>query len=213
MKQKAIYITCFAALWAFSCIGQSSNITASLELVGTNSYTYLEKHDLDAGNARGYATLSVEPLITQTRDSLSIEVRFFNNGQRRDFWNPFFDPAIRPPAILALYDASHNYIGDLLQFHSGSAKLSSDDAFTLIPSGGSVGKEFQVKLFYPGKQLPPGDYYLQVIYSKSFIALDPPWADTPPDFTSQRTRMSNFLSHFDSSELFRSNPVKITITK
>lgn len=190
-----------------------TNITASLEEIGTNSYTFAEKHDLDSGRARGYATLAVTSTVVQSGDRLSLEIRFFNTGVQRDFWNPFFDPTIHPPAIMALYDGNHNYIEDLFQFYSGSAKLSSDYAFTLIPGGGSVGREMGVKLFYPGRKFTPGDYYLQVIYFKSFIALDPPWADTPHDFESQRARLIDFESHFDRSELFRSNPVKITISQ
>lgn len=213
MKLKLFHLTCAAVFLASTCVCQTTNTTLSPAPFVTNGFPFIERHDLDAGTALGYSTLSIDNPVIEAGKSISMEVHFLNQGMGRDFLNPFFLQRNSNPGQIALYDGDHNYIGDLLMFHSGSAILSSFDQWTFIPNGGSVGMTLQVRLFYPGKQLQPGNYYLQLIYYRAFIALNPPWSETDPELASKRERLKEFEAHFDRSELFRSNPVKITITR
>lgn len=205
---------CIAGLWASACTGQTTNEIPRLASVGTNDFPFVEKHDLNAGDAHGYVTISADNPVIKAGERVSLEVRLVNTGMGRDFFNPYFKPLIGAPAQIALYDGNRRYLGNLLSWVSGSAASFSWDDFTFIPGGGTyIGFRMLVKPNYVMRPLPPGDYYLQFIYYKAFIALDPPWAYSDPDVNAKRQRINEFKAHFDCGELFRSNPVKITITK
>ncbi|MDR3559817.1 MAG: hypothetical protein P4N59_00050 [Negativicutes bacterium] len=159
-------------------------------------------------------TLTIEKPVVEAGKPVTIEVRLVNTGMSRDFFNPYFKGLIAAPGQIALYDGNHNYLCDDKPWVSPSARGYSWDDWTFIPGGGSyIGFFSLLTPNYYRRPLPPGDYYLQIIYYKALIGLDPPWSDTDPDVEAKRNRLKDFEAHYDHSELFRSNPVKITITK
>ncbi|MDR3561407.1 MAG: hypothetical protein P4N59_08210 [Negativicutes bacterium] len=214
MKQKFLYLTCFAALLAGVCAAQPTNTTAIQVSLGTNTFPFAEKHDLDFGKIQGHVTLTANNFSIKAGESISMDLRLVNTGMSRDFFNPYFNPYTLPPAQIALYDGNHNYLGDLMSWINISYRGISWDDWTFVPGGGSyIGFTMTVKPNYARQPLPPGDYYLQLIYYKAFIALDPRWRDTAPAVEAKQVWLRDFEAHYDHSELFRSNPVKITITK
>jgi hypothetical protein len=214
MKLKLLCIINFAVVCVIACNGQTTNINASQGSSGIIAIPFIEKHDLDSGTIHGHVTLSIENPVIKAGEHISIKVCFVNTGKSWDFYNPFFTSRIPLPAQIALYDSDHNYICDLMSFYVGSVIGMSWDDWTFLPGGGcSFTFPTNLKPTYFRRPLPTGDYYLQIIYYKAFIALDPPWRETDPDVKAKQTRLKNFEAHFDQSELFRSNPVKFTIAK
>jgi hypothetical protein len=214
MKPKIYYIIYVVSIWVFACNGQTTNIAASQGSSGIIAFTFIEKHDLDSGAIQGHVTLSVENPVIKAEDSLSTKVCLVNTGKPWDFYNPCFTPRMPPPGQIALYDSNHKYLCEIIPFVSYSFIGESWDDWMFLPGGGcSFEFPMNLRLTYYRRPLPPGDYYLQFVYYKAFIALDPPWRETDPDVRAKQARLKDFETHFDRSELFRSNPVKITITQ
>jgi len=187
---------------------------------GSDIFPFVEKHDLDSGSFRGYSTLSVENPTVQSGKSFPIDIRFFNNSGGSYFYNPFFDGLIPLPAQLAIYDSQKIYLGDLIADEGGSQKVGSEDEWIYIPSLCYVGMKAKVStshLWIVSKtnsipNVPPGEYYVQLIFYKGFVSANP----APMLFSTSQDRrrwLLDFYKNFDRTELFRSNPVKITITK
>jgi hypothetical protein len=109
---------------------------------------------------------------------------------------------------LALYDSNKKYVGDLVGFTGGSQVTVGSRDWVSIPSLSYVGTTMNVPL----SELAPGEYFLQVIYFKSYIAMNPAVILSNPAHDEQYWLL-DFYKKFDRTELFRSNPVKITITK
>jgi hypothetical protein len=55
---------------------------------GADAFPFVEKHDLDSGSFRGYATLSVEVPTVQAGKLLSVDIKFFNSSGGDYFYNP-----------------------------------------------------------------------------------------------------------------------------
>ena len=211
MKRKLFYIVLVVTVWILVCPSQTTNGIVSQDASFSPSFPFAEKHDLDFGDIHGSVTLTVENPVLKTTDDLSIKVRFVNAGKSVDFFNLFLDSGILPSAQIAVYDENHNYLFQIVSMTSHVSGTSWDD-WTYLPGGRCI-VEFE-KSFTPRIwRLTPGNYYVQLIYYKSFIQLDPPWRETDPDLRAKQARLKNFETHFDKSELFRSNAVKITITK
>jgi hypothetical protein len=214
MKNKFLYLTCCTALLVRVCGAQPTNNIAIRVPFGTNTFPFVENHDLEFGDVRGRVFLTATNSSIEAGDSILMEVRFVNNGMGRDFFNPYLNPYTLPFGQIALYDGNRRYLGDLMSWSAMSYRGISKDNWTFIPGGGSyIGFTMSVKPNYARQPLPPGDYYLQIIYYKAFIGLNPPWAATDPDVEAVQARLKDFEAHYDRSELFRSNPVKITVTK
>ena len=212
MKHKLVYLICFTAFFAGICLAQPTNTKTSLIPFGTNGFPFVEKHDLDFGTTHAYVALNIEKPVIKAGESVPIEVRLVNSGRGRDFFNLYCNLYTLPSAQIALYDSSSNYLGDLMSSMIYSYGGMSWDDWTYVPGGGSyIGFTVAVRPNYYRLPIQPGDYNLQFIYYKAFIALDPPWRETDPDVAAKRERMVDFEKHFDRSELFRSNPVKLTI--
>jgi hypothetical protein len=203
-----------AVLCVSACNGQTTNTAANGEALGAKNFPFIDEHNLDFGNVHGAVSLSVEKQSIRAGEALSMRVRFVNTGKAWDFYNPFFVSRIPLPGQITLYDSNHNYICEIAPWTSSSVIGMSWDNWTYLPGRDCV-IEFpmQLKPAFFRKPLQPGDYYLQIIYYKAFIALDPPWSETNPDVEAKQARLKEFEAHFDRSELFRSNPVKITITE
>ena len=206
MRAVLICVTGFVIAWAAVCNAQTTN------MIARSDFPFVERHDLDSDDIHGSVTLSVENPAIKAGEVLSMRVRFENTGKPWDFYNPFFNSRIPLPGQIALYDSDHNYVCEIIPWVSSSVIGMSWDDWTFLPGGGcSLEFPMRLKPTHYKAPLQPGDYYLQFIYYKAFIALAPPWRETDPDVEAKRQRLKQFETHFDRSELFRSNPVKITI--
>lgn len=212
MKAKLFCIIYLATIWTAACNGQTADATGSRTNPGVNKFSFVEKHDLELGAIHAAAMLKLETPVIKAGERISIKLRFVNTGHSWDFYNLFLNSRIPQPAQIALYDSNHNYLFEIIPRTSSVIGMSWDD-WTYLPGGGcSVEFPMEWDTSFYRRLLPPGDYYLQLIYYKAFVALDPPWRDTAPDVNAKRERLRDFENHFDHSELFRSNPVEITIT-
>jgi hypothetical protein len=153
------------------------------------SLPFLEKYDLSSGARRGYATLAVSNTIAHKGDLLAAEVRFFNQGEPLSVYNAWLNTLKPLPLALAVYDANTNYVGNILSRGVRSGPGRED--WLTIPSECSVGSTLHFGL----ADLSPGEYYLQAVFNTQLIA----------------TSVDRLVERSSSAELFRSNPVKVTI--
>ncbi|HXG67585.1 MAG TPA: hypothetical protein VNO70_20955 [Blastocatellia bacterium] len=116
------------------------------------------------------------------------------------------------PGQLAIYDASKQYIGDLLAWEGGSRAGISDDDWTFFYGETYVGKPLDFTAGYVpltkygsrGNLLPAGTYYIQLILYRAFLSPNP--------FRTLGDKI-DFYKTFDRSELCRSNAIKIEIAE
>jgi hypothetical protein len=132
----------------------------------------------------------------------NVDIRLYNDGMS-SFYNVFWNRQIPLPGHIALYDARNHYVMDLTKFTSGSSMAmdwkNANGLWTQIPDADYVGAILSLTLPYPTyRVIPPGTYYLQVIYTSNAVVqpgdLNHPTATTDSD-----------------PETFRSNAVKITV--
>ena len=175
------------------------------------------QRDLRLGSFQGLATLRVVKTIPDGKTEIplgakfEVDIRFSNTAGGDDFYNPFLCELVPLPAKLAVYDSQKKYRGDLLERIAGSRKTVSTNDWTYIPGNGYVGctkrvtaGRFRNPLY--GK-LPPGTYYLQMIYLKRFITLNPARTDR-----GGKVDQKQFDTPQAREELFRSNMIEIKFT-
>jgi hypothetical protein len=192
---------------------------------GEENYSFIEKEDLNSmpnrvGVTIGHATLTVDKTLIQSGQRVEADIQFFNSGSGNYYYNPFFNSLIPLPAQLAIYDHDKKYLCDLIAFVAGSRASVSSRDWTFIPTSCYVGTKLNFSIsslwirskLHGGPDCPPGDYYVQVIFYKSFTAMNPAVIQSTP-MQDEQYWVQEFCANFDRSELFRSNPVKITITK
>ena len=178
-----------------------------------------EKRDLNSGSYRGAATIAVDKSSVTLGEKFSVDIRFLNGSSGSHFYNPFFQGLVPLPARLAIYNADHKYVGDLLFWEGGSRKTITTDDWNFVPGGCYVGcwREFTAGYISDtahgaqSHQLPLGEYYLQMIYFKAFVATNPALVLTNPPM-DENEKLAQFYQTFDRSELFRSNVVTIKFT-
>ncbi len=174
-----------------------------------DTVVFLEERPLEVGEYRGQAVLTVAPSAIKLGEKFSIDIRFINRGVTAHFFNPFFKPLILPhPAQLAIFDGEKRYLGDLLAWPGGSVSVTTSREWTYIPTDAYVGVVLQSVPAgylppYGFKKLPAGEYYLQLIYYRYFIARNP--AST----TDEQAAITDFYKTLDRRELFRSNVVTV----
>jgi hypothetical protein len=173
---------------------ESGALAQGTEWKGGNM-PFADKRDLDASGLRTSAILAVGSPVVRIGETCSAEFRLKNTGDRAQFYNPFLEQGIPLPAKLAVYDERKNCLGDVFSSSSrtGSRYSVTRANWVVVPSRASVGTSVTFRL----TGLEVGTYFIQAIWVRSLLA--EPGSDV--------------YSHFDSTELFRSNPVKITVTK
>lgn len=184
------------------------------KLIKADTPLFIEKKDMDSNGS--HATLSLENTTVKLEELFAVNVCFYNqSGSELAFFNPYFNGLLSSPAQLAVFDSQKKYVGDLIQFIGGSQAMMTPKDWVLIPQSGFVSTSLKVKLhrvvsavipFELSKAVPPGDYYLQMIYSKTFILDVIP---SPEDKAASEEWERKFRG--SGVELFRSNPVKITV--
>lgn len=177
----------------------------------TRVFSFSEKRDLE-GESKGYATLSVVKMPEKGGRKIALNVHFFALSGGGYFFNPFLKGLIPKPCALALYGSNRKFILDLLAWTDGSQITVSRKDWVLIPASCGVDVSFEVLLRDITKNIPPGDYYLQMIYFRAFMAKNP-FLEDENSKASNQSAIKDFYQHFDRSELFRSNIVKVHLEK
>ena len=143
-----------------------------------------------------YAVLTIDNPIIHSGKQFDLDARLVNPtfAKMEKFFNPFFFPPNPCPGELAIFDERKRYIDDLLspknKLQEGQFGIT-DDAYVTIPPRCYIGTTFHGLSMLP---LPPGTYYLQIIYYDALSTYEAPGT-------------------FDTKEDFRSNRVKITVIK
>jgi hypothetical protein len=196
MKLPAFSIFCALAL-VTNCGAQDRKIL------------FREQVNLESGSYRGHAELKVVDSVLKRGQPFTTQITFHNTGGGAYFFNPFFNTLIDLPAQLAIFDSRKEYIGDLLHWVGGSRRSTGPNDWTFI-WGGFVGTSFERTAGYvPGTKydsvrnpLPPGTYYIQMIYHGVFLH--------PHQELKHKQEIDDWKT-FDKKELFRSNVIKIDL--
>ena len=177
-----------------------------------------ERRDLDSGSQRGSATISADPQSVTLGETFSMDVRFLNGGAGDDFYNPFLRGQTPLPARLAIFNSDHKYLGDLITREESPRGTLRVEDWTFIPTLCYVGWAEKLTAGYVpaaaeggSRSLPPGDYYVQMIYFKALLAPNPAKLERRP-LEDESKAFWQFDKNFDRAELFRSNVLKIRFT-
>ena len=199
-----------AAVWLTLGVGSLAAETAP-EWTG-------EKRDLDSGSYRGSATISADKQSVALGEPFSVDIRFLNSSGGDEFYNPFLGGQTPLPARLAIFSSDHKYLGDLIEREELARETLGAGDWTFIPSLCYVGCVERLMAGYVpataerGSQtLPPGEYYVQMIYFKGFLARNPTKRNRRP-LEDEAKVFRQFAKNFDRAELFRSNVVKVRFT-
>lgn len=205
----AFVITAIIALLVKPVLATPASPTnASPQLIG--AYPFREAYPLAPfGSYFAHAVLSVTPMKLRQPTSgaipgdgqFSVDIRLCNDsGEAGSFYNLTWKGLIPQPGHLALYDANKHHVCDLLGGNTaGSRKTIAAYDWSKVPGSGYTGVTLNISLPYlSDRVIPPGKYFLQAIYLARFIH----------PFSESKTSL---FYDDDSSELFRSNAVPITI--
>src|SRR5262245_11608427 len=137
---------------------------------------FRERINLESGSYRGYAELEVKDPVLRRGREFTTQITFHNTGGGAYFFNPFFNRLIDLPAQLAIFDSQKEYIGNLLHWEGGSRRTPERNDWTYI-WGGFVGTTIERMAGYVPRTkygsadslLPPGTYYIQMIYYGVFL--------------------------------------------
>ncbi len=174
--------------------------------------------DLDSPSYRGSATISVDKQSVPLGDPLSVDIRFLNRGADDEFYNPFLGGQTPLPARLAVFSHDHKYLGDLIERENVPRTTLRAEDWTFVPSLCYVGCVERLTAGYVpataegiSQTLPPGEYYVQLIYFNAFLAANPVKLERRP-LEDEVKMFLQFEKNFDRAELFRSNVVKVRFT-
>ena len=187
------------------------NLIFTLLTIFISSTAYAEtakvefKEDLKPDFQHGRVVLSLANPVLERGQDFQLDVRFTNEEWGGPFFNVFLhNRGAAMPASLAIFDEKKNYLGNLLQWMGGSRQRNTPDDWIRIPAGTYVGMSLSQRAGLFGfrlEPLPAGNYYLQMVYNKSFIAPRP----------ANPEKMLEFYNNFDRTELFRSNTLKVQL--
>ena len=184
---------------------------------GERAYPFKEQYDLfKHGGDRAKARLALLTPRVPIGERIDFEVLLVCEG-RLHYLNPFLVPLKQPmlPAALVIYDRDKNYIGNLW-FWEGGSSVRGNGPWISVPAGGLIGRKSSVMAgWVPGtrhsavnRPLPPGTYYLQVIYLNAFIG----WSNVTNSYSLREAATADeFERLFDRGELFRSNVVELEL--
>lgn len=144
-----------------------------------------------------------------------VDMGFENLGNNAYFYNPFFCQDLPSAADLVVLDDRKQYLGCLAPKEILSVRHPTVRDWALIPTRGLVGtvRHYRTALTTEKstgndgtamKELPPGDYFLQVIYHRRFVSWTPRSATEADDLPQQRRKSAY-------SDCPRSTPVRIEI--
>ncbi len=199
-----------AALWLALCVGSLAAQTAP-EWAG-------EKRNLNSGSLRGSATISADRESVALGEPFSVDIRFLNSGGGEEFYNPFLGVQTPLPATLAIFSPDHKYLGNLIERDEAPRNALRAEDWTFVPSLCYVGRVERLTAGYipataesASRTLPPGEYYVQAIYFKGFLAQNPAKLERRP-YEDDEKLLRRFEKEFDRAELFRSNVVEVRFT-
>jgi len=171
---------------------------------------FREQVNLESGSYKGYAELVVKDPVLRRGQQFIIQISFHNTGGGAYFFNPFFNRLIDLPAQLAIFDSQKEYIGNLLYWEGGSRRTPGRNDWTFIWNG-FVGTNIERMAGYvpgtnygsTGSLLPPGTYYIQMIYYGVFLR--------PYHEELKYEQQIDEWKASDKKELFRSNVINVDL--
>lgn len=176
---------------------------AHAEPVKNGSVDAVEWKEQSPSKFKGKSELAASNPTVEYGGFVSLAVRFSNMDDAfpaPTFLNPFLqqrDSLL--PAMLAVFDKKHKYVGDLIESAEGIMPYNTIGDWISIPAGCSIETRVNAQVGGPYLFVPAGTYYLQLIYNRSFI--------TPRPRSEKEIRTSKQ----SRGELFRSNIVKIEL--
>ncbi len=161
------------------------------------------------GKYEGSATISVEKPVVELGKRYTVEIRFTNSGAPAEIFNPGFNQLLPLPGALVLFDKDNECLGGLF-LKVGSQRAVEPRDWITIPSSTFIGCHKTFTAGRTGKQsdVAPGNYFLQLIYFKVFVAANP-WRFEDKPSSEDKQRLQRFYDSYDGTELFRSNVVAI----
>jgi hypothetical protein len=168
---------------------------------GQTTFPYREKTDVDDASRKAEVTIEIAEKVLRQNETYTIKYTFHALNSY-EVYNWQFNQLLPLPGQLVIYDENMRYMGDLIAFSGGSRRMVSDTDWTFLWGGSFVGTTLSFRAGNvpnnPGTGLlSPGTYYIQLVLYRAFLSprLDPP----------------TFHDKFDTSELFRSNAIRVTI--
>jgi hypothetical protein len=178
--------------------------------------TLQPQRELAEDSRNGRATIVLGSDKVTVGDAFTLDVRY-DSRRLCTVYNPFFHPLVEPPAALAIFDQEKQYLGDLTLRDAGSYRPPSFLEWVQVGERAYAGCTLKfVAGHVPNSpfnraetRLPPGKYYLQMIYRHWF-------ATSPPARAANGTQIDpDALMHWRRSgvklDLFRSNIVEIEL--
>lgn len=162
------------------------------------TYPFHDQTPLLLPETEGWAFLLPRYTVVKPKTPLTLHLIYDNVGLGRYFYNPYFQGLTPKPGMLAVYDAKHRLARDLIAFRGGSQTGPNTADWIYVEHQSYIG----FKIYNGTLRLPPGIYYLQMIYFRLFAH------DRPRD-EAQLERISESL--YDQHELFRSNLVTVKV--
>lgn len=161
----------------------------------------------EGGGVIGRATLTLRTPRVGPGATAAADLRFEYVGGGGSVFNPFFSMHWPYPGELAVYDAGKKYLVDCLPVPRSEMPAGAGSHVRLGGEGDAVSCVLKFRVASrDGRDLPPGKYYLQVIYYRAFTSFQ------PPDRTHAAPGgLAHAYDGFDRSELFRSNVVEIEL--
>jgi hypothetical protein len=186
-KRAGLFWILVAMPWAVS--GEDRQTTADVS--GDDRFGVLElraPYHLEHSALSGRATIAfrdvfsnalTDKLQAEQDEELRVLVRFEPN-ESGHFYNPNFHFWIPMPGYLAVFDAEKRYLGFWPNISFDSLKRAQERSWYFVPKGGYAGTSIPViagrqpclprsKRIAGVDKLPPGKYYLQLIYFESFV--------------------------------------------
>jgi hypothetical protein len=181
------------------------------------AFVYAEKAGFALGSDKGEVTIAMDNTILTLGKLYSIDYSFHVTNSSYRVYNWQFIRLKPLPGQLAIYDSEKRYIGDLSAFTEGSQAGVSDDDWTFLYEGARVGTSLSfragivpnTKYYATGKQLPPGDYYVQLVIYKAYISTNPFRLEGDPILV--QGEKTNFYKNFNRAELCRSNALTVRL--
>ncbi len=176
---------------------------------GQATYPFKGEYAFDSGGCDLAAEIAIDSPELKPGDLYSIEYTI-KTGGHCPLYNPFFNGLLPPSAHLAIYDEEKKYVMNSTRRIAGSERRPERSDWLIMHSG-FIGSKLSFPagdscLGLPTTPLKEGNYYLQMIFYKSFYSS--PWEDfSPPQ------DQSYFYKHYSTAELFRSNVLKIKIVR
>jgi hypothetical protein len=133
---------------------------------------------------KGEALVSVQPGTVTMGEMVHVDCEVHLTGGSDDLFNPFLSGEYRLPAQLVITSADGKVRRELLSRSPGAPQAQRPTAWLRVQAGQGVGRRFAVRVASRDKvepdvphelvvDLPPGQYWVQAVYSHWLVATWP----------------------------------------